>query len=43
MTDPAQLSLTAAQRAMESGALSAAALLEACLERIDARESDVLA
>ena len=41
--DPANLSLSAALRAMKAGDLTAAALLEACLERINAREPEVLA
>ena len=43
MMDPAKLSLSAALRAMKAGDLTAAALLEACLERINAREPEVLA
>ena len=43
MIDPANLTLSAALRAMKAGDLTAAALLEACLERINAREPEVLA
>ena len=43
MMDPANLSLSAALRAMKAGDLTAAALLEACLERINEREPEVLA
>lgn len=38
MADPADLTATAALRAMDSGTLSPAALLEACLARVAARE-----
>ena len=41
--DPAQLSVTAARRAMTGGSLTAERLAASCLARIDARETDVLA
>tara|TARA_B100000676_G_scaffold198365_2_gene194963 strand:- start:868 stop:2160 length:1293 start_codon:yes stop_codon:yes gene_type:complete len=41
--DPARLSLSAALRAMKSGNLTAVELLDACLERINVREPEVLA
>ncbi len=43
MPDPADLTATQARHAMASGSLTAAALLEACLARLDAREPVVRA
>ncbi|MCW3475035.1 amidase [Limobrevibacterium gyesilva] len=43
MSDPADLTATEATRRIRSGRLSTAALLEACLDRIDAREGQVRA
>ena len=43
MPDPADLSATAASRAIQAGTLAPAALLEACLARIAAREKQVQA
>ncbi|MBV9735562.1 MAG: amidase [Acidisphaera sp.] len=43
MSDPARLTATAARRLIEQGRLSPEALMEACLERIGAREATVRA
>jgi Asp-tRNA(Asn)/Glu-tRNA(Gln) amidotransferase A subunit family amidase len=43
MTDPADLTATAALAAIRAGRLSAAALMEACLDRIAAREGTIRA